>query len=223
MKSNKGFWSITLLSFLLTCVIHPFLPDRIPMHYDIQGNIDRWGSKYENFIFPFLLVLFSLFWQGMISYFQKKASKSKSEKEKVEAENNVKVIRVAAIATNLLMLGTHIVASFAAYVEATNQASVSVVDFNMVTGILLGMVLIVLGNYMPKAKRNTIVGFRTAKTLSDDEIWKKANRFAGISFMIAGVLMIVESILLGGMASMILSLAIILVTSVIDMIYVAKL
>ena len=59
MKNNKGFWSIVVIAFLATCVAHPFLPDRIPMHYDIQGNIDRWGSKNENFIFPILLLLFS--------------------------------------------------------------------------------------------------------------------------------------------------------------------
>lgn len=223
MKSNKGFWSIVVIAFLATCVAHPFLPDRIPMHYDIQGNIDRWGSKNENFIFPILLLLFSFFWQGMIYFFQKKASKSKSEKEKVEAENNIKVIRVAAVATNLLMLGIQIVATMAAYTEAIKGATVASVDFNMITGMMLGILLIVLGNYMPKAKRNTIVGFRTAKTLSDEEIWKKANHFAGITFMIAGLLIVVESACLGGAWSMILAVTISLLTTIVDLIYVAKL
>ena len=34
---------------LNTTVLMPFFPDRIPMHYDMAGNIDRWGSKYENY------------------------------------------------------------------------------------------------------------------------------------------------------------------------------
>ena len=36
--------------------------DIVPTHYNINGDIDRWGSKYENFIFPAIIIAFYLFW-----------------------------------------------------------------------------------------------------------------------------------------------------------------
>jgi len=34
----------------------------VPMHYDVSGNVDRYGSKYENFIFPFSIIAITIFW-----------------------------------------------------------------------------------------------------------------------------------------------------------------
>lgn len=47
-----------------------------------------------------------------------------------------------------------------------------------------------------KISRNKFYGFRTAKTLSNDEIWYKANHFAGKALFAAGVVMIISSFLL---------------------------
>ena len=33
---------------ILTAVVGvQFLPDQIPVHYNVAGEIDRWGSRYE--------------------------------------------------------------------------------------------------------------------------------------------------------------------------------
>jgi uncharacterized membrane protein len=38
-----------------------------------------------------------------------------------------------------------------------------------------------------KVPRNWAYGFRTKKTLSNDEIWYKANKFGGVSLLAAGL------------------------------------
>ena len=43
-----------LLPFLTTVTALPFLPDLIPAHYDLDGVINRWGSKYESLIVPII-------------------------------------------------------------------------------------------------------------------------------------------------------------------------
>ena len=44
---------------------------------------------------------------------------------------------------------------------------------------------------MTKAKRNTVVGFRTAWSMYNDNTWRKSNRFGAISIVVAGVLTII--------------------------------
>ncbi len=73
---KKIMWFISFISLLGTAAVMGFLPDSVPMHYDFSGNIDRWGSKYEEFLFPAVIILMSLFWTVFIRHFEKKAEKA---------------------------------------------------------------------------------------------------------------------------------------------------
>ena len=60
---NKILWGLTLLPMFITAVALKFMPDKVPMHYNMSGEIDRWGSKYENFIFPCIIIVMTVFWK----------------------------------------------------------------------------------------------------------------------------------------------------------------
>jgi len=57
------------------------------------------------------------------------------------------------------------------------------VDIARISCILCGIYFVVVGNYMTKAKRNTVVGFRTAWSMYNDNTWRKSNRFGAISIV----------------------------------------
>ena len=57
---KKLMWAISVFALVLTAVVLQFMPDSVPMHYDLTGNIDRWGSKYENLLFPVIILFLSL-------------------------------------------------------------------------------------------------------------------------------------------------------------------
>lgn len=223
MKNNKFLWIVSFIPLIVTLIVLQFLPDKIPMHYDMAGNIDRWGSKYEQFIFPVIILGLSFMWQCMISYFEKKSESGEDEKQRAEACSNVKILRLVAVAMAVVFGIMHIVSMYSAYIEAVNMKEQSVIDINVVVNILSAVVFIIVGNYMPKAKRNAVVGFRTKKSLSDDAVWRKTNRFAGITLMIAGVLIIIETLLVRGMLSTVLMVAILLVMAVVDLVYAVRL
>lgn len=67
------------------------------------------------------------------------------------------------------------------------------VDIARISCILCGIIFVVVGNYMTKAKRNTVVGFRTAWSMYNDNTWRKSNRFGAISIVVAGVLTIITA------------------------------
>lgn len=59
----------------------------------------------------------------------------------------------------------------------------------------LGMLLIVVGNFFGKMRRNYFVGIRTPWTLSDGEVWLRTHRFGGKAFVLAGVVTVVGALM----------------------------
>jgi uncharacterized membrane protein len=59
----------------------------------------------------------------------------------------------------------------------------------------VGLMLVVIGNYMGRAKRNWTVGTRFSWTLADDEVWAKTNRLAGRLFVLVGLISIASALL----------------------------
>ncbi|MNI76151.1 Immunity protein SdpI [compost metagenome] len=57
----------------------------------------------------------------------------------------------------------------------------------------LGLLFIVLGNYMPQIRHNYFMGIRTPWTLADPEVWRKTHRLSGFMWMIGGVLILLAA------------------------------
>jgi len=56
--------------------------------------------------------------------------------------------------------------------------------------LLIGVVFVVAGNYLPKSRQNYTVGIKIPWTLSDVENWNATHRFAGRLWMAAGVVIL---------------------------------
>ena len=48
------YWILAVLPLLLTAAVYPAYPDVIPVHYNIEGVVDRYGGKIELFILPLI-------------------------------------------------------------------------------------------------------------------------------------------------------------------------
>lgn len=72
---KKIMWIVAMIPVVVTSVVLQFMPDIIPMHHDLEGNTDRWGSKTESFIFPVIILFITLFWHLLIYVFEKKFKK----------------------------------------------------------------------------------------------------------------------------------------------------
>ncbi|MBR6638720.1 MAG: SdpI family protein [Lachnospiraceae bacterium] len=218
---NKILWIISVIPLVITLFVLRFLPDEIPAHYDFEGNIDRWGSKYEELIFPIIILVMALFWQLFVWHFDKKGKNAKTEKEALEAKSNKNIILLAAICEAVIFGIMHFVFMYSACKEATGDMTKSAFDSFMIINVLFGLMFIIIGNYLPRAKQNGIVGLRTGKTMNDEEVWKKANRFAGKLFIIAGLLTVIESLIIGGVASTMIMVGILLVVAIVSAAYAA--
>lgn len=201
---KKIIWIITFLPLIITSAVIQFMPDRVPMHYDMAGNIDRYGSKFESFIFPVIIILMTAFLMRMVSGFTKKAETSDTDKERAEARSNANVMEKITLA--LTAMEGVIQCSILFKAAAQSHAGLSFLDIDAMklSCLLCGIIFIVGGNYLPKTKRNGLLGLRVSWTAYNDTTWNKSNRYAAICLMLAGVCTIITCAFTGGLAAILL-------------------
>ena len=210
MKGKKIVYFILMfLPLVATLVLLPFFPEQIPAHYGADNQVTRWGSKWELLIFPAVTLL-------MAGFFPLVAKLVRAAEP--DGKNNEKVLLISGCATLLLfnvMTGYFL---YTAYHQVVDLSEVSV-DMNRIAFVALGIVLIIVGNIMPKTRMNSLCGLRTPWSMKNEETWKKSQRFGGISFIVAGAAMVVGSLLMHGWSCFVWAMGILLVVAVVDVIY----
>jgi len=69
------------------------------------------------------------------------------------------------------------------------------VNVNVMANLVVGVIFVFTGNYLPKCRQNYTIGIKLPWTLSDEENWDKTHRFAGKIWMLCGVLEIIVGFL----------------------------
>ena len=173
-KAYRWILALVLLSFVIAGVFLALAPEQIPVHYNASGQIDRWGSKYEYLVMPVLTAVFAGFMAWLAGYERKKDRESN---ERVVAGMTVWVL----ILFNALWLFFMVKA---VKIAQTDGAAQELSARGMM--ILLMASFIPLGNRMPKAQRNSLLGLRTKWSMADDVCWQKSQRLGGIVMVTAG-------------------------------------
>lgn len=185
MKKIYG-WIIglILLGFALFGVFLTIAPDRIPVHYSMNGQVDRWGSKYEFLILPFLNLASGLILALLGRY---EGKKGREMNEKVVGMLNIWILVLFNVIW-LFFMGKA--------VDLENPG----IGIGELPAKLLLMILtasfIPVGNVMPKAERNSIFGLRTKWSVANDWCWQQSQRIGGYVLVVAGIVGVVLSALL---------------------------
>jgi uncharacterized membrane protein len=167
--------------FLIGVIVYPSLPDQIPTHWGPTGQIDAYAAKsfWSVFFAPLMaLGLYLLLW--FVPYLDPKRANVIRSKEVY----NIVIELVTGLFT-VIFIGT---------LFAANNPSF---PMDKIISVGVGVLFIVLGNYMGRVKRNWTIGVRYPWTVSDDVVWAKTNRLGGRIFMVSGVLAIVGAFLPG--------------------------
>ena len=156
------------ISLFVVSASYFFLPDQIPMHWNINGEVDAYGPKY----FVFLMAVLPLGMYYLMNVLRKIDPKYKKIEEKKDAYNLMRDITVVLfIAVSILFI-------------------VSVINptFNMTSIIMTvtGLAFVVIGNYMPRIPHNYHMGVRTPWAIADENNWKKTQRIGGYVFCFIG-------------------------------------
>lgn len=219
---KKAMWVISFIPLVITLLVIPYMPESVPLHYNLRGEVDGWGSPKENLIVPVFILALTLFYHLLIYYFEKRAAKATQDKERASVISNARVIGVISVAQAAMFGIMQCFILYGAYQGAETSTGIEVVDIGKVSCILLGLFLIVIGNVMPKTRRNGTIGLRISWSMYNDTTWRKSNKFAAYALIIAGILVIVTGIFTKAYVYVPLMLVYIIAASIISVIYARK-
>lgn len=167
---------IILLPMLAGCILWDRLPDTIATHFGVDNEPNGFSSKaFAVFGLPGFLAVLHLICL---------IATSVDPKQKNIGKKALGIVFWICPVLSLLMCTV-------TYAIALGYR----VDIGFVVSLFLGLLLIVLGNVMPKAKQNYSFGIKTPWALDDPENWSRSNRVGGFCMVIAGVVVVLTSFL----------------------------
>lgn len=205
MKTSlKTEWPLLLLvavPFAYLGAIWNDLPEQVPLHWNLHGEVDRWGSRSELWLIPVVttLLIYVLFLVIPLIDPKKRLGEMGSK------YGQLKFLMVAAMSALAVVI----------LYMARSGEKVSATPVVVVVGLLVA----VLGNYMKTVRPNYFIGIRTPWTLESPEVWNKTHQLAGKLWFLGGVLMVAAALLLEGAAQFGLVLSIALAITLIPLIY----
>lgn len=179
MKKRLFYSTVILcaLSFAGMLALYPRLPDTVPVNWNLSGQIDSYGHKSTTLFLGAIPILISL---GM--YFLPQIDPRRRNYEKFSKAYSIFSFAIpvilACIFWALYLAGLGIKVPVLFFIE-----------------VFIGILFVILGNFMPQLRSSFFVGIRTPWALENETVWQKTHRLGGAVFFISGVVMIIGAFL----------------------------
>ena len=204
LKHLKWPWTLTIITLFAGLVAYfPISPDvELPIHWNINGEVDGTAQPHiALFLIPIIqIILLSFF--SVIKYI---------EPRRKNIENSMPAIRAiltGVVAILLLVQAIIISEAFEVHIFGPKLVFIS-----------LGILLVIMGNYMTKVRSGFFIGIRTPWTLSSDFVWKKTHRIGGKLLMVEGLIISIAPFLFNAEQLLIIFIATMIPATLIPVIY----
>ena len=175
LKANKRTLIVasvvTLLPILIGIYFWQQLPDVMATHVGTDSQANGYSSKAVA-VFGFPLLCLAVLWIGAV------VTANDPRKQNISPKLFTLGLWIAPLVSWLA----------AATIYYTNLGRAA--DVSFIGGLFMGALLIVIGNYLPKARQNYTIGIKLAWTLANEENWNRTHRMAGVLWIVGGVLLI---------------------------------
>ncbi len=162
---------LCLLPIVLALALYEKLPEQIAIHFDYTGTPDNYLPKaLAVFGLPLILALLNLYTHFRLNNDPKSENASSAMKQ---------VTKWAIPLVSIIVMPITLFMAIGADIPIT-----------MIVTAIVGVMLVVCGNYLPKCRRNYTVGIKLPWTLDSEDNWNKTHRFAGPLWVIGGMLFI---------------------------------
>lgn len=157
-----------LLPILFGLIFWNQLPDIMPTHWGADGQVDSTGSKaFAVFFLP--LVLLAAHWLCLFATRLDPRNKDRNRKAFLLV---MWIMPVVSVFSSALIYSTAL-----GYVPS----------FSLVIMVPVGLLFVVIGNYLPKCQQNNTIGIKISWTLANEENWNLTHRFGGKCWVIGGI------------------------------------
>mgnify|MGYP000604465441 FL=1 len=201
LKKELPLIGIVILPFTYLAYVWNNLPNKVPIHWNLKGEIDRYGDKSELILIPILLPLLTY----LIFLIVPKIDPKNKLNKMGNKLNTIKFLTTAFMS---------ILALFIIY-SAKNQ---TFTNPNYIV-LLIGSLYLILGNYFKTIKVNYFIGIRTPWTLENETVWKETHKLGGKMWFIGGLLIIISSLILENQLNFTLLLIITSIITIVPVVY----
>jgi uncharacterized membrane protein len=165
------------VTILISALVYRDLPSRMVVHWGLHGEPNGWAARpLGAFLIPTLAIALWLMTQWLPQTDPRFANYAKFRSAYTTVVN-------AAIAVLLVV-----------HLMALANALGWHVPMMLAVQVLVGVLFDIVGFVLPDARRNRFFGVRTPWTMASDRIWDRTQRVAGLALIIAGLIMVVTSI-----------------------------
>ena len=165
-----------LAAGVFTAVVYSWLPEQIPTHWNLSGEADDWSSRFVGAI---ALPLEGLGLWALLQWLPR-IDPLRSNYEKFRGTYDVAVNTIL-----VFIAGAHVFVLGVALGWPLSMARALPIG--------IGAMCILLGNVLPRARRNWWFGVRTPWTLSNDRVWERTHRVAGYLFVALGIALLITA------------------------------
>ncbi len=204
MSKKSVMWITSILCLLpivFSAAVYASLPEQIAIHWNSAGEPDTLAHKaIAAFGIPLLFLAVNLFSKMRLLNDPKGDGHS-------QAMKRLSIWLIPALSIILVPITLSIAMG----------ADIPIV---LISTLLVGNVLIIFGNYLPKSRQNYTIGFKLPWTLNDADNWNKTHRLAGYLFIAGGLLLIACNFLLTSTAALLsATIAIVVMLVLIPILY----
>lgn len=180
IKQNLKLLIITSFMILLPVIAGALLwdklPSEIPSHWNMKGEVDGYSTKAFA-VFGMPMIFLSIHW--LTAFVTSADPKNKNHSGKV-----ISLVFWIIPAVSVL------IAALTYSAALGKNAPVEVI-----ANVLVGLVLVIVGNYLPKCRQSYTVGIKLPWTLNNEENWAKTHRLAGKVWVACGLAVIAAGFL----------------------------
>lgn len=169
---------VTLLPILFGILNWDLLPEKMATHFNFDNVANDWSSRtFAVFGLPIFILGTHLFCVFVIAIDPKH--------QHISDKIYQLILWICPVCS--------IVCAAAIYGYALDSPVGNWVNSEFLVNLLIGIIFILLGNYLPKCRQNYTVGIKIPWTLADEDNWNRTHRLAGKVYMIIGLLIIINT------------------------------
>ena len=179
LKANKKTLIIasivTILPILIGLLVWDRLPDVMATHFGMDNEANGWSSKAFA-VFGLPLFLLAMEWIAAV------VTSQDPRRQNISPKLFTLILWIIPVVS--------IVCGAAIYTYNLGMRT----DTSFFAMIFMGLMFIVIGNYMPKTRQNYTIGIKIPWTLADEENWNRTHRLAGYLWVAGGILMLLAAL-----------------------------
>ena len=165
-------------SFLVAIALYSRLPDPVPTHWNASLKANGWTPKPWGALLPAIILAVSLVLFLVLPRISPRGFRFET------FGRTWQIIEAAILGALFLVTSVSLLAAAGARIPVDRLIAAAI-----------GLLLMILGNFMGKLTRNFFVGIRTPWTIASEEVWLRTHQLGGKLFVLAGALLLIAGLM----------------------------